>query len=58
MTIWKLKSCPRCKGDVFIEKETDSWYARCLQCGNQLYLPSDYQSYLNRTREKEKTLIK
>ncbi len=58
MTIWKLKSCPRCRGDIYIEKEMDSWYARCLQCGNMRYLPSNDQAYLQRGQETKKTLIK
>lgn len=33
MVLWKLKSCPRCAGDVFIDKEQETWYAQCLQCG-------------------------
>jgi ribosomal protein S27AE len=32
MVIWKLKSCPRCGGDIFLEGE-DKWYEDCLQCG-------------------------
>ena len=33
MAIWKLKSCPRCNGDLFIQRETDGWYEECLLCG-------------------------
>ncbi len=30
---WKLKSCPRCGGDLFIENDIDrNWYEQCLQC--------------------------
>ena len=31
--MWRFKSCPRCKGDMFIDKNGDSWYEECLQCG-------------------------
>jgi hypothetical protein len=31
--MWKLKSCPRCNGDIFLEKDISGWYQRCLQCG-------------------------
>jgi hypothetical protein len=31
--MWRLKSCPRCKGDMFIDKDGNSWYEECLQCG-------------------------
>ncbi len=33
--MWKLKACPRCGGDVFIDKGLDNWYMACLQCGYQ-----------------------
>ncbi len=32
MGMWKLKSCPRCSGDIFIAKDLDGWYEQCLQC--------------------------
>lgn len=35
MAVWKLKSCPRCSGDLFIQRETDGWYEECLLCGYQ-----------------------
>ena len=33
--MWKLRACPRCGGDVFIDKALDNWYMACLQCGYQ-----------------------
>lgn len=30
--MWKLKSCPRCSGDMFFERGMDSWYMKCIQC--------------------------
>lgn len=33
MDIWKLKSCPKCGGDMFLDTDIDkSWYEQCLQC--------------------------
>lgn len=33
MTIaWRLKKCPRCGGDIFIDRDMDIWYEQCLQC--------------------------
>jgi len=29
----KLKSCPRCKGDVLLDRDQYGWYHYCLQCG-------------------------
>jgi hypothetical protein len=31
--MWNFKGCPRCKGDVFIDEDTDKCYEKCLQCG-------------------------
>ena len=32
MAIWKLKKCPRCGGDMFIDGDIYGWYEKCLQC--------------------------
>lgn len=29
----RLKSCPRCRGDVRTDKDHYGWYEECLQCG-------------------------
>ena len=34
MVNWKLKTCIRCGGDLFIDRDTDGWFEECLQCGN------------------------
>ncbi len=31
--MWYFKSCPRCKGDLFIDEDPDRCYEKCLQCG-------------------------
>ena len=33
MANWKLKSCPRCGGDLYIDRDYNGWYEQCLQCG-------------------------
>ncbi|MBN1600844.1 MAG: hypothetical protein JW915_04500 [Chitinispirillaceae bacterium] len=33
MSNWKLRGCPRCRGDVYIENDNDEINERCLQCG-------------------------
>jgi len=33
MTTWKLKNCPRCSGDMFVERDVDGLIERCLLCG-------------------------
>ncbi len=35
MTMWKLRSCPKCGGDMFIDKDIYGWYEKCLQCSHQ-----------------------
>jgi len=32
MARWKVKSCPRCGGDMFVDRDMDYWYEQCLQC--------------------------
>jgi hypothetical protein len=29
---WRLRSCPRCGGDMFIDRDWYGWYEKCLQC--------------------------
>ncbi len=31
--MWRLKGCPRCKGDVQVDRDEWGWYEQCLQCG-------------------------
>jgi len=33
MLRWRLKACPRCQGDVYIDKDAEGWFEQCLQCG-------------------------
>jgi len=35
MLRWCLKACPRCGGDVYINKDTDGWFEQCLQCSDR-----------------------
>lgn len=30
-----LKSCPRCKGDILIDRDHLGWYEQCIRCGYQ-----------------------
>ena len=34
-----LKCCPRCKGDVYVNKDTYGLFMECLQCGFSKDLP-------------------
>ena len=33
MAKWDLKKCPRCGGNMFIDRDIDESYEKCLQCG-------------------------
>jgi DNA-directed RNA polymerase subunit RPC12/RpoP len=35
MLHWKLKSCSRCGGDLFIDRDMDGWFEQCLQCSHR-----------------------
>ena len=54
MVMWKFKGCPRCKGDMFINRGLDGWYEQCLQCSYQHKLKSlaEFKEQSSR-REKE-----
>ena len=38
--MWKFKSCPRCKGDLYVDRDSYSWYQGCIQCGYLKDLPN------------------
>ena len=38
MVTWKLKSCPRCGSDMYIEKDFDDVYQKCLMCSYRIDL--------------------
>jgi ribosomal protein S27AE len=31
--VWRLRSCPKCGGDIFVDRDVNGWYEQCLQCG-------------------------
>ncbi|MBA7631145.1 hypothetical protein ES703_38672 [subsurface metagenome] len=38
MVRWKVRSCPRCGGDMFVDRDLDFWYEQCLQCSYKVEL--------------------
>ena len=36
--MYRLKSCPRCHGDVLDDRDEYGWYELCLQCGHMRYM--------------------
>jgi len=53
MAVWKFKGCPRCGGDVFLDKDLESWYEQCLQCSYRHELKS-IAEFKKQPTEKEK----
>lgn len=53
MVMWKFKSCPRCGGDIFIDRELDSWYEQCLQCGYLCDMPNTVEVHQHSGEKKE-----
>ena len=35
----QLKGCPRCQGDLVLDKDHFGWYQSCIQCGMNIDLP-------------------
>ena len=49
------KRCPRCRGNVYLDKDKFGWYEECLQCGYN----RDLQAIVDaRKRESEAILSK
>jgi hypothetical protein len=40
----KLKGCPRCGGDLFIDENRDGRSEQCLQCGFEKEMKPVFQS--------------
>ena len=40
MAMWRFRGCPRCRGDVFLDRDVHSWYEQCVQCGHTSDLKS------------------
>ncbi|MFC2003732.1 hypothetical protein ACFLV4_07335 [Chloroflexota bacterium] len=55
--MWKLKACPRCRGDVFLDWEQHVWYEHCLQCGYSRTLQSIVE-FRKQKEEKDRKLIR
>ncbi len=33
MVVWRMRNCPRCGGDIFLDIDGATYYDHCLQCG-------------------------
>lgn len=50
--MWIFKKCPRCKGDVFIDEDSNTCYEKCLQCGYERELERATISEKNQASRK------
>jgi len=57
MANWKFRGCPRCQGDIFIDRDLDGWHEQCLQCSYNHEL-RDIVEFEKDTTHKEKELAK
>ncbi len=61
MAQWKFKSCPRCDGDIFIDRDLYGWFEQCLQCGYAHYLmktvQASQQAYIEEEKERRVTTL-
>jgi DNA-directed RNA polymerase subunit M/transcription elongation factor TFIIS len=54
---WRLRSCPRCGGDIMIYDDYEGWHETCLQCGysttleDQKVLPYNLERDIERDSE-------
>ena len=53
MANWKFKGCPRCQGDIFIDRDLDGWHEQCLQCSYRHEL-KNLAEFEEATAHKEK----
>ena len=56
MVRWRIKSCPRCHGDMFIDKGLYGWYEQCLQCSYQQELKE--MQFKKQSPEREKVAVR
>jgi hypothetical protein len=53
MSKWKLRSCPRCDGDMFTDTDLYGLFEQCLQCGYASYSRHTVKSDKSTSTEKE-----
>jgi len=62
MVSWKLKGCPRCDGDMFIDRDLYGWIEQCIQCGYARDLRStvnlgQQQTWSEKEKERRVTIL-
>jgi ssDNA-binding Zn-finger/Zn-ribbon topoisomerase 1 len=54
----RLKSCPRCTGDILIDRDHFGWFEQCIQCGYQHDIKVSDKAKGHIRKECKKTLVK
>jgi len=57
MAEWKLKGCPKCGGDVFLDSLEHRWFEQCLQCSYMREIENLAEFY-QPALEKEPALVR
>ena len=52
----KLKGCPKCSGDVQLDRDQYGWYEQCFQCGYLRDLPDIAEVEQQPANEKDREL--
>ena len=55
MATWKFKGCPKCGGDVFLDRDLEDWYEQCLQCSYRHEMKSIAE--FQKAAEREEKLV-
>ncbi len=60
--MFKFRGCPRCHGDLMIDKDQYGWYEECMQCGYSKDLRSvvpeaDKAAMMPRKRRQHRTRV-
>ena len=58
--MFRLKGCPRCEGDILLDRDEYGWYEHCLQCGYQRDLQDivEVQQQAKSERRIDKNVLK
>lgn len=55
--MWKLRSCPKCSGDLYVDYDLNGWYEQCLQCGYMHDLKSILEIKKQPNENKRETVL-
>ena len=50
-----FRKCPRCNGDILLDKDHFGWYIECLQCGYLQDLQAIHRSTIKTETESTHT---